>query len=109
MVDFVDILTMSLYGKKEDKIINIGQTNQVIDREKTCTNSYTKNEMEIYKKYGLTPEEVALIEEELHIGIEKVHPRKLNEKKDKNMGLDSRVIKYIEKNINNDENDFFIQ
>ncbi len=109
MVDFNDILHLKYEGRKVEKKDIASEGNQVIDRQTTCENTYSKNEMLVFQKYGLTPEEILLIEEQLHIGIEKAKPRKLDEKEDKNLGLDSRVIKFIELMMEKNNNDLFIQ
>lgn len=105
MSDFASILELNLNLGGDNISENISPhnlNNQVIDREKTTSSNLSKNDLLIYERYGLLPEEIAVIEEALDDTIERNKPKKIKgEKEDEKMGLSSKVYKYLEENLKN--------
>eukprot|EP00121_Abeoforma_whisleri_P016664 Awhi_evm2s15282 len=83
-MNFNDLLNIHLSKNKDDEIKQHAESSNVIHND----NDLTKQDLEVYKKYGLLPHQLKEIEDELNLSIEKKFPKKMKDSdKEKKLGL----------------------
>lgn len=99
MTSFGEMIKISLGRKNEtDTITRLGEKPSNDLKVNKDIDPPTKQELLLWKLYGLLPEELAEIEEELDISIEKDKPKKLEKVKEEDtLGLDPKVKRHLDK------------
>eukprot|EP00121_Abeoforma_whisleri_P013181 Awhi_evm13s12155 len=97
-MNFNDFLNVHLSKNKDDEIKQHAESsNSVIHND----NDLTKQDLEVYKKYGLLPHQLKEIEDELNLSLEKVYPRRMDgkelKKEKKTLGLDPKLKNHLDK------------